>query len=87
MLLVGGETYRKRIWSNAMLPSVSQSTEKGHRCFSVKLLETNSLKQDFPNQLDKRHHTTNEKVVLMTTDTFLKANSDSLSLKLAIKKR
>ena len=64
-----------------------KALKKDTGVFPVKLLETNSLKQDFPNQLDKRHHTTNEKVVLMTTDTFLKANSDSLSLKLAIKKR
>ena len=36
VILVGGETYGKRAWSNAVLPLVSQSTEKGHRHFSVK---------------------------------------------------
>ena len=34
----------KRVWSSAaaIVPLVSQSTEKGHRYFSVKLIETNS---------------------------------------------
>ena len=76
--------YGRGVWSNAMFPSVSQSTEKGHGCFSVELLETNSPKQDFQNQLDKRHHATKENVVLVATDTFLEANCASSSLKLAM---
>ena len=69
---MGGEIYGKRIWSNMMLPLVFQSTEKGHTHFLVKLVETNSLEQDFTNQLDKRHQTAKEKVVLVATDIFLK---------------
>ena len=77
MLPVGGETYRKRFWSNVMFPLVPQDTRKGQEHFSVKLFETNSPKQDFPNNLNKSHKTTKEKVVLVAT--FLKANCAILS--------
>ena len=87
MLLIGRETYgRESAWSNELFPLVFQSA-KNTQAFLVKLLETNSLKQYSPNQLDKRHQATKEEVVLVATDIFLEASFASLSQKLAIKKR
>ena len=55
--------------------------------FLVKLLETNSPKQNCPNQLDRRYHKIKEKAVLAAADAFLKANCTSLILQFAIIKR
>ena len=45
--------YGKRV-VRCDFPLVSLSTEKGHRNFSVKPVETNSPKQEFPSQLNKK---------------------------------
>ena len=38
MLLVGGETYERGVWSNAILPLVLQSTKNGGHWFIRQIL-------------------------------------------------